>query len=309
MEGARRPVLGIAGAGLMGRGIAQVAVQAGFDTVLYDTRAGAADAAKDAIATQLHRLVEKGKTDARTAEAAIARVRPVASLADFAGCGIVIEAIVEDLEAKRELFRALERVVTPECILATNTSSLSVTAIAAACARPERVAGLHFFSPVPLMKVVEVIDGVRGDPEVATRLVELARAFGHAPVRAKDTPGFLVNHAGRAFGTEALRLLSEGVAEFHQIDDVLREAAGFRMGPFELLDLTGPGRLAAGDGIDLPPVLRGAALPPLAAARAAAPGRPARPQVRARLLSLRGGRSPGGRAGTGTRAAAGARCG
>jgi 3-hydroxybutyryl-CoA dehydrogenase len=239
MDGARRPVLGIAGTGLMGRGIAQVAAQAGFDAVLYDTRSGAAEAAKDAIATQLHRLVEKGRTDARTAEAAIARLKPVASLADFAGCGIVIEAIVEDLEAKRELFRALERVVTPECILATNTSSLSVTAIAAACARPERVAGLHFFSPVPLMKVVEVIDGVRGDPAVAARLVDLARAFGHAPVRAKDTPGFLVNHAGRAFGTEALRLLSEGVAEFHQVDDVLREAAGFRMGPFELLDLTG----------------------------------------------------------------------
>jgi len=239
MEGETRPLVGVAGAGLMGGGIAQVAAQAGFETRLYDTRAGAAQSAKDAIAAQLRKLADKGKLASQAAQEAVARLVPVASLADFAPCGVVVEAIVEDLEAKRELFRALERVVSPECVLATNTSSLSVTAIAAACARPERVGGFHFFSPVPLMKVVEVIEGVRSAPFVAERLVALAQAFGHAPVRAKDTPGFLVNHAGRAYGTEALRLLSEGIAEFHVIDDILREAAGFRMGPFELLDLTG----------------------------------------------------------------------
>ncbi|HSN19474.1 MAG TPA: 3-hydroxyacyl-CoA dehydrogenase [Usitatibacter sp.] len=231
--------IGVAGTGLMGRGIAQVATQAGFECLLYDSRAGIADAAKEDIAAQLRRLAEKGKLDAKEATQAAARLKPVPGLAELAACGIVIEAIVEDLEAKRELFHALERVVTPDCILASNTSSLPVTAIAAACARPERVAGMHFFSPVPLMKVVEVIDGVRTGPGVAQRLLELGRAFGHTAVRAKDTPGFLVNHAGRAYGTEALRILSEGVAEFHVIDDVLREAAGFRMGPFELLDLTG----------------------------------------------------------------------
>jgi 3-hydroxybutyryl-CoA dehydrogenase len=231
--------IGIAGTGLMGRGIAQVAAQAGFEALLYDTHAGTARSAKDSIAAQLQRLVEKGRCAPGEAAGAIERLVPVSSLADFAACEVAIEAIVEDLEAKRELFRALEGVVPAGCILATNTSSLSVTAIAAACARPERVAGMHFFSPVPLMRVVEVIEGVRTAPGIADRLVELARAFGHTPVRAKDTPGFLVNHAGRAYGTEALRILSEGVAEFHAIDDVLREAAGFRMGPFELLDFTG----------------------------------------------------------------------
>jgi len=239
MEGAPRIRLGIAGTGLMGRGIAQVAAQAGCEAYLYDARAGTAQAAKESIAAQLAKLVAKGKLGEAEASAALARLLPVASLDGLSGCGVVVEAIVEDLEAKRELFRALERVVGDDCILATNTSSLSVTAIAAACAHPERVAGLHFFSPVPLMKVVEVIDGVRTGPGVTDRLVDLVRAFGHAPVRAKDTPGFLVNHAGRAYGTEALRILSEGVAEFQEIDDILRDGAGFRMGPFELLDFTG----------------------------------------------------------------------
>ena len=239
MDGAPRPLVGIAGTGLMGRGIAQVAAQAGFETLLYDTRAGTAAAAREAVVAQLQRLAEKGKLTAAAAMEAGGRLKPVASLADFAGCGVVIEAIVEDLQAKCELFRALERVVGPSCLLATNTSSLSVTAIAAACARPERVGGFHFFSPVPLMKIVEVIEGVRSDPSVAERLAGIAHAFGHVPVRAKDTPGFLVNHAGRAYGTEALRIVSEGIADFAAVDDVLREAAGFRMGPFELLDLTG----------------------------------------------------------------------
>jgi 3-hydroxybutyryl-CoA dehydrogenase len=232
-------VLGIVGCGLMGRGIAQVAAQAGIEVLLYDSGTGAADGAKAAVAAQMRRLAEKGRIGAADAEQAAARLRPVVSLDDLAGCRVVIEAIVEDLEAKRELFRALERVVGPECLIATNTSSLSVTAIAAACSRPERVGGFHFFSPVPLMRVVEVIEGVRSQPWVAERLVALAKRMGHVPVRAKDSPGFLVNHAGRAYGTEALRLLSEGVAPFHGIDDVLREAAGFPLGPFELLDLTG----------------------------------------------------------------------
>lgn len=232
-------LIGVVGAGLMGRGIAQVAVVAGIDVIVHDTREGAAGEAREAVATQLRRLAEKGKLEARAAEEAIARVKPANGLAQLAACEVVIEAIVEDLGAKRTLFATLEAIVAPTCVLATNTSSLSVTAIAAGCASPGRVAGFHFFSPVPLMKLVEVIDGVRTEPWVAPRLVDLARRFGHTPVRALDTPGFLVNHAGRGYGTEALRILSEGVADFRTIDDILRDGAGFRMGPFELLDLTG----------------------------------------------------------------------
>ncbi len=147
--------------------------------------------------------------------------------------------MVEDLKAKRELFAALEAIVAEDCLMASNTSSFSITAIAAACKRPERIAGFHFFNPVPLMKVVEVVDGLLTAPWVGEALAGLALRFGHRPVRAKDTPGFIVNHAGRGYGTEALRILGEGVAEFHEIDRILRDCAGFRLGPFELFDLTG----------------------------------------------------------------------
>jgi 3-hydroxybutyryl-CoA dehydrogenase len=232
-------VIGIVGCGLMGQGIAQVAAQAGLRVLLHDARDGAAAAAAAALGAQLRALAAKGRIAAADAEAAAARLLPVAALGDFAPCDVVVEAIVEDLEAKRAAFATLERIVRPDCILATNTSSLSVTAIAAACARPGRVAGLHFFSPVPLMRVVEVVEGARTEPAVAADLAALAERLGHAPVRVKDSPGFLVNHAGRGYGTEALRLLGEGVAGFDAIDDILREAAGFRMGPFELFDLTG----------------------------------------------------------------------
>lgn len=231
--------LGVVGTGFMGRGIAQVAAQAGIEARMFDARAGAAEAAREAIAAQLRGMVQKGKLEAAACEQALLRLQPVGSLKDLSGCGIVIEAIIEDLESKRELFRTLEGIVSSSCVLATNTSSLSVTAIAAACTRPERVGGLHFFSPVPLMKIVEVVDGVRTAPEVVETLTQLARSLGHLPVRARDTPGFLVNHAGRGYGTEALRLLTEGVAPYETLDDILREGAGFRLGPFELLDLTG----------------------------------------------------------------------
>ncbi|MCC6609163.1 MAG: 3-hydroxyacyl-CoA dehydrogenase [Burkholderiales bacterium] len=232
-------VLGIVGTGVMGRGIAQIAAQAGIDVRLYDSRADAAPAAREHVAATLAKLAEKGKLDADAARGAVARLQIAGDLADLAGCHVAIEAIVEQLDAKRALFDQLERIVSADCLLATNTSSLQVTAIAAGCKHPERVGGFHFFNPVPLMKVVEVIDGVLTAPWVGDALAQLARRMGHAPVRAKDTPGFIVNHAGRGFGTEALQILREGVATVHEIDDVLREAAGFRMGPFELFDLTG----------------------------------------------------------------------
>jgi 3-hydroxybutyryl-CoA dehydrogenase len=231
--------LGIAGAGAMGRGIAQIAAQAGIRVLLFDLAPGAAAAAQQTIAATLSGLAAKGKIATEAAEAAAGRIEPAATLEAFAPCHVVIEAIVEKLEAKRQLFAALEGIVGEDCILASNTSSLSVTEIAASCKRPGRVAGYHFFNPVPLMKVVEVVDALLTEPWVGEALAALAQRIGHTPVRAKDTPGFIVNHAGRGYVTEALRLLGENVAGFHEIDRILREAAGFRMGPFELLDLTG----------------------------------------------------------------------
>lgn len=231
--------IGIVGAGAMGRGIAQIAAQAGVRVRLFDVHAGAADAARESVIAQLTRLQEKGKLSASAMSAAAGLLEPADTLDAFSGCDIVIEAIVEKLDAKRELFRTLENIVGKDCILATNTSSLSVTAIAAATTRPERVAGFHFFNPVPLMKVVEVISGVLTDEHVARCLADFARRIGHHPVQAKDTPGFIVNHAGRGYLTEALRIVQETVADFAQVDRLLREAAGFRLGPFQLLDLTG----------------------------------------------------------------------
>jgi 3-hydroxybutyryl-CoA dehydrogenase len=232
-------ILAVVGTGVMGRGIAQIAAQAGVRTLLYDSRTGAAQHAKDYIVQQLARLVDKGRLDAKDAGRAGVNLVVCDSPAALSSCEAVIEAIAEDLGAKRELFRAMEAVVGEDCVLATNTSSLSVTAIASACRLPERVAGFHFFNPVPLMKVVEVVDGLLTAPRIGQFLSALAARFGHKPVRAKDTPGFIVNHAGRAYGTEALRIVGEGIAEFHDVDRILRDCAGFRMGPFELLDLTG----------------------------------------------------------------------
>jgi len=231
--------IAVIGTGVMGRGIAQIAAQAGIRVMLFDTRSEAAPAARDYVAQMFAKLAEKGRMTPEAAKAAVDRIEIANALTTLEPCDVIVEAIVEDLSAKRELFGRLEEIVSPECVLATNTSSLQVTAIAAGCKRPGRVAGFHFFNPVPLMKVVEVIEGVMTEPWVGSALSVLAERMGHTPVRAKDTPGFIVNHAGRAYGTEAFQILREGVAEFHQLDRVLREGAGFRMGPFELLDLTG----------------------------------------------------------------------
>ncbi|HEX7219348.1 MAG TPA: 3-hydroxyacyl-CoA dehydrogenase [Burkholderiales bacterium] len=232
-------VAGVAGAGTMGRGIAQVLAQCGARTLLFDAQPGAARKAKDAIAQALGRLVEKGRLAAGDADKTVGRIEIVDSLAAFAPCHAVVEAIVEDLAAKRELFGKVEAVVSPDCIIASNTSSLSVTAMASACKRPGRVAGYHFFNPVPVLKIVEVVDGVQTERWATDALTGLARRFGHTPVRCKDTPGFIVNHAGRAFVPESLRVLSEGVADFATIDRILVDAAGFRLGPFGLMDLVG----------------------------------------------------------------------
>ncbi len=232
------PKIGIVGTGAMGRGIAQIAAQAGSEVLLLDASAGAADAARDALQQQWSRQVAKGRLTDDEAHALLARLRPVQSVGDLAACDLVIEAIVERLDAKQALLAQLESVLGSDAVLATNTSSLSVTAIGAGLQRPERLAGFHFFNPVPLMKVVEVIAGLRTDPQVCEALAAYAVQMGHTPVRAQDTPGFIVNHAGRGFGTEALRIVGEGVADFATVDRILRDQVGFKLGPFELMDLT-----------------------------------------------------------------------
>ena len=231
-------IMGLVGTGVMGAGIAQIAAQAGVEVRLFDAREGAAQAARDNLAGTFAKLVAKGKITQASADAALALLKPVTRIEELAGCDMVVEAIVENLDVKRGLLTQLEGIVDTECILATNTSSLSVSAIATACQHPERVAGFHFFNPVPLMKVVEVIDGIATEPAVSDALLDLAKRMGHTGVRAQDTPGFIVNHAGRAYGTEALKILGEGVAPKGDVDRILREGAGFRMGPLELFDLT-----------------------------------------------------------------------
>jgi 3-hydroxybutyryl-CoA dehydrogenase len=229
----------VVGAGVMGQGIAQIAAQAGSSVLLCDVSVQAAAQGKDAVFAQWDSLQAKGRIDMGLAAQYKTRLACVAALDELRDCDVVIEAIVERLEVKKNLFAALEAVVGPATVLATNTSSLSVTAIAAGLAHPERLVGYHFFNPVPLMKVVEVIAGLKTDPKYCADLSTYARQMGHTPVQAQDTPGFIVNHAGRGYGTESLRIVGECVADFATIDRILKDQVGFKLGPFELMDLTG----------------------------------------------------------------------
>ena len=199
--------IGIVGCGAMGRGIAQIAAQAGSRVLLLDVESSAAQAARDSVRAQWQRMADKGRVDAAEVALWDERLQVAASVPDLANCDLVVEANAERLDAKQALFAALEAVVRPDAVLATNTSSLSVTAIAAGLQRPERLAGFHFFNPVPLMKVVEVVGGLKTDPAVCQVLARYAQQMGHTPVQAQDTPGFIVNHAGRGYGTEALRIV------------------------------------------------------------------------------------------------------
>lgn len=232
-------VIGIVGAGAMGQGIAQIASLAGHDVCLMDINAAACERAREAIGAVLDRLSEKGKLSVEDAQRALQRIRGVNAVADLSDCDLVVEAVVEKLEVKRTLFAQLEEVVQENAVLASNTSSLSITGIAAGCKRPERVAGFHFFNPVPLMKVVEVVRGLKSSEDTIGWLSTLAARFGHTAVVCRDMPGFIVNHAGRALNTEGLRIVQEGVTDEQTVDVIVREQMGFRMGPFELLDLTG----------------------------------------------------------------------
>ncbi|MDP3715545.1 MAG: 3-hydroxyacyl-CoA dehydrogenase NAD-binding domain-containing protein, partial [Burkholderiales bacterium] len=231
--------VGVIGTGAMGRGIVQVTAAGGMQVVMMDTRARAADEARHFVAKMLARAAEKGSMTQADADAATARIKVAQSLAEFKGCHMVVDAIIENLDAKRALFAELEDIVSPECILATNTSSMSVTTIAAKLKTPQRFAGFHFFNPVPLMKLVEVIDGLQTENWVSEALMVIGKRMTREPVRLSDAPGFLVNQVGRGFTLEASHLVYEGVASFVDVDRVMRDVGGFRMGPFELMELTG----------------------------------------------------------------------
>ena len=238
---ANRPdlTIGVLGTGAMGRGIVQVAAAGGIQVLIMDTRAGAAGEARDFVAKMLARAAEKGSMSKDDAAAATARIKVVNALADFKPCHAVIEAVVENLEVKRQVFGELENIVAPDCILATNTSSMSVTTIAAKLKTPQRFAGFHFFNPVPLMRLVEVISGLLTEEWVCEALVAIGKRMTREPVRCTDAPGFLVNQVGRGFTLEAAHLVYEGISTFTDVDRVMRDVGGFRMGPFELMELTG----------------------------------------------------------------------
>ena len=222
----------------MGQGIAQIAAQAGSLVKLYDVQAEAVAKASKNMHQQWDKLLEKNRFTAEQVTQFKANLQSASQLSDLNDCDLVIEAIVERLDIKQSFFAELEQIVQPSAVLVTNTSSLSVTAIASALKRPAQFAGYHFFNPVPLMKVVEVIAGLKTNPNVCASLTEYAKQMGHKAVNAQDTPGFIVNHAGRGYGTEALRIVSEGIADFATIDRILKDQAGFKLGPFELMDLT-----------------------------------------------------------------------
>lgn len=232
-------VVGVIGAGAMGRGIAQVAAQGGCAVKIFDAKEGAADKAKSFIEGMFERAVEKGRLADKDAKAAKSNLSIADQIKQFSDCEVVIEVIIESLEVKHAVFKELEEIVSADCILASNTSSLAITSIARVCRSPGRVAGMHFFNPVPLMKLVEVIEGTLTDPDVTDFLMDLGTRMNRTPVRCKDAPGFLVNQVGRGYAVEAHHALSEGATDYFTADRIFKDQVGFRMGPFELMDLTG----------------------------------------------------------------------
>jgi 3-hydroxybutyryl-CoA dehydrogenase len=231
--------IGIVGSGVMGRGIAQLFILNGKNVYLNDVSYKLVENATEYIEDILKKLQTKGKISENKKFEAVNLLYKAKSIEELSGCDLVIEAVSEDINLKKDIFKRLETIVRKDCILTTNTSSLSITEIASVCKNPERVAGLHFFNPVPLMKIVEIVKGIRTNEEICNKLVDLINETGHKAVIAKDTPGFIVNHAGRAYVTEALAILEESIAQPSEIDIILKESVGFKMGPFELLDLTG----------------------------------------------------------------------
>lgn len=229
--------VGIIGAGAMGSGIAQVAAMAGHPVLIFDSNAGALEKSRNNLSSLLQKLEQKGKVP--NAEQITRRLSFITDMNAFAGCALIIEAIVEKLETKKNVFAALEQIVNPACIMASNTSSLSITSIASACNQPERVIGIHFFNPAPLMALVEIIPAIQTAENLPGQIKELMLQWGKVPVIAKDTPGFIVNRVARPFYGEALRIYEEGIADIPAIDYALTVAGGFKMGPFTLMDYIG----------------------------------------------------------------------
>jgi 3-hydroxybutyryl-CoA dehydrogenase len=232
-------IIGVVGSGAMGSGIAQVAATAGHKTIVYDTNAVALEKAQAALVNGLNKLVEKQKITKEKADHILTLISFTGSMADMSSCKLIIEAIVENIEVKQSVFKELENTVADTCVLASNTSSLSITSIAAACKIPDRVLGIHFFNPATLMPLVEIIPGIATDMIIANHCQALVNSFGKITVMAKDTPGFIVNRVARPFYSEALRIYEERIADMATIDWAMRELGGFKMGPFELMDLIG----------------------------------------------------------------------
>ena len=230
--------VGVVGAGAMGSGIAQIASQAGHQVVLYDLSQSVLDQSALKLAKVMTRLVEKKRVKHEDAGLIQDRISRTTEIDLFKGCDLIIEAVVENIDVKHIVFQQIESIVNAECIIASNTSSLSITALAAGCQNPERVVGLHFFNPAPLMPLVEIIPGIQTSHLIPTHLLSLMKDWGKSPVVAKDTPGFIVNRVARPFYSEALRILDEGIADIPTIDTVVRRL-GFKMGPFQLTDLIG----------------------------------------------------------------------
>ena len=231
--------VGVLGAGTMGRGIAQLAAQAGNEVVLYDISDQALSNSQEKLTKILNRLVEKGKISDQESVATFGRIYHTSDLSALEGADLVIEAVIEKLEIKKALFTEIEILVSPACIIATNTSSLSVSAISSACTDPTRCIGIHFFNPAPVMKLVEIIPALQTSEETSNKTIDLINAWGKLTVVAKDTPGFIVNRVARPFYGEALRILEEGLANVSTIDWAMKEIGGFRMGPFQLMDFIG----------------------------------------------------------------------
>jgi 3-hydroxybutyryl-CoA dehydrogenase len=231
--------IAVLGAGTMGAGIAHVAAQGGFETLVYDVKQEFIDAGLGRVKNFLKGSRERGKLSAEQEKEILDRFRTSTKLEDCKGSALVIEAAPEKLDLKRDIFKQLDTICAPESLLASNTSSFSVTAIAASTQHQERVLGLHFFNPPPLMVLVEVIQGDRTSTATVEKATELMRAMGKTPARAKDTPGFIVNRVARPFYNEGLRILGDGDASVETIDRIMKEAGNFRMGPFELMDLIG----------------------------------------------------------------------
>lgn len=232
-------VIGVIGSGAMGSGIAQVSASAGHNVIVYDNNNNQLHKAKENLENTLNKLTEKGKINPEQSKTILNNHVFTTDLNSFKECGLIIEAIVENINIKKEVFEKLEKIVSPECILASNTSSLSIASISSACSKPERVIGIHFFNPAPLMPLVEIIPSISTSEEIVLQSKKIIDSWKKTTVICKDTPGFIVNRVARSYYGEAIRIAEEGIADYATIDWAMKHYGGFKMGPFELMDFIG----------------------------------------------------------------------